>query len=81
MPMYRWLGRKPLQRAHNVMSTLSRDKGKPVGVEYAEVGHGEVFEPTAAEQVSFGDLMELVGESLRVAEPVGSGVGAEGAEV
>ena len=73
MAMYRWLGRKPLQRAHNVMSTLSRDKGKPVGVEYAEIGQGEVFEATDAEVISFRDLMEPVGASLRVEEPVAAG--------
>lgn len=80
MAFYRWLGRKPLQRAHNIMSTLARDKGKPIGVEYAEVHHGQVFDATEAEVVSFSDLMEPVGDSLRVAEPVGSGVGADDAE-
>ena len=77
MALYRWLGRKALQRSHNVMSTQGRDKGKPIGVEYAEIHHGDVFEATEAEVTSFGDLMEPVGESLRVAEPVGSGVGDE----
>ena len=65
--LYKWVGRKPLHRTHNVLATTGRGRGKPIGIETHDVCYGETFAPSEAEVVSFGDLMEQVGASLAVA--------------
>lgn len=68
--LYRWVGRKPLQRTQNVLETSgpARGRGKPIGIETHEIVQGETFEPSAAEIHSFRDLMEPVGASLHVVD-------------
>lgn len=62
--LHTWQGRKPHVRA--VMGEAQ--EGKRPGVTLLAFHPGEVFEPTAAELQSFGDLLTPVAEGLRVAE-------------
>jgi hypothetical protein len=67
---YVWRGQKPHKRHEAIYTGSGRDKKRLAQVRVIEIKPGEPFEPTEFELRSFGDLMEPVGESLRVAAAV-----------